>query len=1056
VTAPQHPLIKLIDRLAVLFPDEPVSRVIVGRADLASGRIEFDARALVNWTNIVGVALDRGKLEDVVRAAVAVYEEAKDLFAYLEEYGRFAAEHGRAAESRLFASYAAEGLADRAAAAGAAAVGWDAVLARAQRHGRRFLAGHRGTPAAPGTFEPELYVRRDAVENALAGFLAGPASALILVGDSGVGKTNVLCRWISDLLDYGHAVLAYDCAALAETDVEREMLRDLAAPPQLAAGEVFEQLDAEASRVERKLVAVFDSISDYRGGEANGVQVLLRRINALAGRTGASVRIVLSCNAATWNRVERLAPIHLDRDRTFRSGDDQPFVRLESFSAEELAAAYPRYRAMFDLYSAFEDLHLAVRERLREPVLLRMTAETYRAVQEPLPANVGLGIYRRFLAERVQSAREQWLVDELAEEMMRRRTGAISISDLARDEELGPEVLNEDASSTYSRLLDRGVLQEWRGNVRAGVLVKFAHNRVAAYALAMHLLQGKPDVRAKAAELLALDAEFPLAWDVARTLLLESGDEAAIARLAGSHDPEERELAAEALVELYADDAKTAGRRLEALLEETSEEARRTALKAAYNSGPAARDFFLRAAIEGDAATRESVKNTLYLIWRNESAAGRDSVTETLYLIWRHAPGFTHELLNTLLGELALGNITRCPTILWFVLDLTITIYVNHCDDEEVIEKTAALLHDLSVERLHLNLLKTGLLGAKVEKLFFGVVARVFARQILEWMLFAEVAPVKTFFALPKESRASLARIADVLDPATDLASAHDDLLEMLQSEVPIFSGSAALAIAVHAVHGFAATEPLVRRLWDEANAGGRLWILMSFSVLLRNTPPEWVGLLEDLTGRWIEQHREAFLGPSSRLAGGLDLVLLPLGLAYGRRRAPMKLFGSILQDAMAASDRALAARSVAALAAVGFYYPEAMFDALRPVMKKLDEEEISGAALATLATVRTLHFDAVDRFLEREGVPEEFRRRMDAASGVALVHRFIRVLGFYNNAVHLSLYYPRMRKPFSAGALKLLAEADGQNRFITEYTVTAVRMLRESGFQVLEWTRPE
>ena len=59
------------------------------------------------------------------------------------------------------------------------------------------------------------------------------------------------------------------------------------------------------------------------------------------------------------------------------------------------------------------------------------------------------------------------------------------------------------------------------------------------------------------------------------------------------------------------------------LLGSAEEGPRRTALKAAYNIGPEARDIFLRAAIDGEPALRESVRNTLYLIWRNESPAAR-------------------------------------------------------------------------------------------------------------------------------------------------------------------------------------------------------------------------------------------------------------------------------------------------------------------------------------------------------------------------------------------------------------------------------------------------
>ena len=958
---------------------------------------------------------------------------------------------------------AIEKLPERGAVPAAAPAGvapdltWESVVSRSGKQTRRFVGEHAGNAKTPGTFIADVYVQRDAAERELDRFLEGSANTLILLGDSGVGKTNLLCRFALDLVDKGHGVLAYDCSALADTDVESEISRDLGIPQRDGLDAALESIDAEAARASRQVVLLFDSVGDFRGSENNGVQVLLRRINALAGRVGGHTRIVMSWNAAMWKRMERLTPMRLDSERYFRSSDDEPFVRLESFTVSEFEAAYPQYQKFFDLSCELDALSDAVRDRLREPVLLRITAEAYRGVERALfPVNLGLGVYRRFFEDRVRLPREVWLVDKLAEQMLTRQTSSLAVTELANDNELGPEILSEDPTSTYSRLLDRSVLQELRGDLRTGIMIKFSHSRVAAYALARNALKRSKDVAETARSLVAAGAQFALAWDVAKTMLLVSVDQTAFLALAESRDIEHRELVAEALVELYADDPKTASQLLQRLLDEKSEEARRTALKAAYNIGPQTRDLFLRAAIDGDPALRDSLKNTLYLIWRNESPAGRRSVTDTLYLIWRTAPGFTHELLNSLLGEIGLMNIAKLPAILEFVLDLSITIYINHCEEQQVIEQTAAVLRDLAIERLHLNLINTGILGPGFEKLVFRAVSGVFSRQILNWMLFGDVAPIETFFELPKERRASLARIADVLDPASDLATAHDDLAAMLQSRMPIFSGSATLAIAVHASKDLASVEPVVRRLWAEVDADGRLWILAGFSVLIKNTPTEWVRFLEDLTNRYIEEHRSVFLSEASRLPGNLDVVLAPLGLAYGKQGTSMPLFETLLKKGMAAGDTALVARCIQGLGAVGFYYPYAMLEVIRPAMENLADSEVQNALVSTLATVRTLHFDAVDQFLNRANAPDDFRHRIYTATDVGLVHLYIHVLGYYNNAVHLSLYYPKMRRGMSAGALKMLADAKNADEFIANYTMTATRMWRESGYEVLEWTRPD
>jgi hypothetical protein len=532
---------------------------------------------------------------------------------------------------------------------------------------------------------------------------------------------------------------------------------------------------------------------------------------------------------------------------------------------------------------------------------------------------------------------------------------------------------------------------------------------------------------------------------VAKTLLLISGDRAALTALATSSDSERRELAAEALVELHAEDAAAARELLQSLFAQDREEGRRTALKAAYNIGPTAQDFFLRAANEGAPSMREAVRNTLYLIWRRQT-------TEAFYLIWKQAPEFTYDILSRLVDELRPRNLLRAPAIFSFVVDLTVTIYINHCDDPTVSAKTSDLLHKLWIDRLHLDVP-----GSWFEKIISSLLGAVFGRQILDFMLFSQQLTAQAFFALPQEERDRLGRIGDAFDPAADIHAVHDDLVVLLQSGVSVFSGSAAMAVAVHACSDFARTRPLNEALWSEVGATGRLWLLAGFSVLIKGTPDEWVELLTTLTRSYLTDHADRFRGDASRLGQELDVVFLPLGLAYGKRGVPsMPFFEELLQKALGDGDTALLTRSVAALSVVGFYYPEGMFEALRPLMAKLGDGAIRSAVVANLATVRTLHFDAVDRFLGSAGAPDDLRHDIDAAADVELVRRYIRILGYYNNAVHFTLNYPRMRKPLSTGALKLLATARDANQFVADYTATSMRMLREADFRVLKWTEPE
>jgi hypothetical protein len=169
-----------------------------------------------------------------------------------------------------------------------------------------------------------------------------------------------------------------------------------------------------------------------------------------------------------------------------------------------------------------------------------------------------------------------------------------------------------------------------------------------------------------------------------------------------------------------------------------------------------------------------------------------------------------------------------------------------------------------------------------------------------------------------------------------------------------------------------------------------------------------------------------------------------------------MPLLQTLLQDAQTAGDAQLVPRLICALGPLGFYYPEPILELLRPLAARTDHEPIDKALVTCLATMRTVHFDDVDLFVHQVGLSESFRRRLDAAWDVDLVRRYIHMIGYYNNSVHFSLHYPKMRRQLSTGALKLLTQAPDAERFVADYAAVAVRMFRDADFQLREWTTPE
>ncbi|MCC6190347.1 MAG: NACHT domain-containing protein [Anaerolineales bacterium] len=882
-------------------------------------------------------------------------------------------------------------------------------------------------------FIPEIYVARAAAEASLAAFLASPRAACLLLGPAGSGKTSLLRHWAQTLLAAGQAVFFYDCGGSVGVDVQREILRDLlleqvpALIPHLPR--VSQLAGAEAAQV----IVIFDAINEFRGGGDEGPDDILRNLDALVeDLPDANVRLVLSCNTTTWERLERRDAARLAWSRYY--GDPDRFLRLSLFEPAELEQAYPRYQAHFRLKSTLAEVPAQVREQLRSPLLLRLMAEAYQDKDEPIQPNaLTLEVYERYFNERVKQRQDQAFVLALAAEMLRQKRAALLLSDLEQDARLGPEIVQEDKSTSYYRVLDAGLLTETSPNdLPIDTAVKFTYTQVGAYALALALHRTGPVAVEVITSLLADARAFPLAYDTARVLLSVGAAEGALAALAQSPNLEQRELAVDGLLDRYVDQPSAAGAQIEQLLSLASDLAQRTALKAAYRIGEGARAHFISAALQGSPELR---------------AAARD----TLYLIGQENPQFVFSVLDDLASRISYKAPRTLVDTLSFILDLSITLYINQCEREGMIQQTSDLWHKVLKDRLHLD--RFDGLAPVLETVLVPAVSFGYSGRLVSTL--TEFIPPEQLFRLSDEQKALFERVLPCVDPAAPLDPAAADLAAVLQSGSLLCHLLGALVLAVHACRDFAGTEPLLRSLFDRLPPTGRLAVLLGFSVLLPGTPPAWVDMLEEFTRRLCAEHAQIVFGETPTLLARLDLLWIPLGLAYAKRGPHMPFFVQLIQDALERNDQRLAARCLSGLGPLGFYYPVAVFETLRGAVRRFDEPALEAPLVSCLGAIRLLHVDAVDAFLAQIGAAEALQRQVAAAADVDLMRRYIYGLGIYNTSVHQALNYPQMRQQLLMGSLSSLANARGAQDFMARYSLVPIRMARQAGYELRRWTLP-
>lgn len=957
---------------------------------------------------------------------------------------------------------------------------WNELVSRTAPHTTSYLNAAMGTDKRPGVYRHELYVTREA-ETKLASLLTGPDPAMILIGESGGGKTNMMCRWAEGLRQDGHAVLVYSCNRLTSVDIEHQIEEDLLLPAGVLT-QLLPTFDFVAGAAQRNIILVFDALNEFMGSAQETPLSLLKRIDALASRLASDtrIRVVVTCASAAWNIMQRRN--RFSPGARYASDDDAGGTQtLGRFTPEELDQAYAKYRAAFPNLVDIGELSNRVRDQIDTPLLLRILGEASREGTGVAASALDMGIIGAYYQLLVRRSEDQRFLAGVVDQMYTQRVMSVSVDDLRAVPELAALADEANADSSLNAMLQAGVVSE-RTDELQRQFVGFTFPLVGSFALARSRAKGVISLET-IAPLVDRSGEFPLAWDAARMLLGLAPASALpqlVSQMASSPDPERRELAVSMLVERHR--SKTDVKPLiRSLLASGDPLAQRTALKATYCIGAAARDIFVEAAERGNASLRQAVKDTLYLVWRNESPGERRAASDTLYLIWRRSPGFTLEFMRDLVARInPVKSFTVRRRVLTLFIELSVTIYINHCEKPEVIDQTVELYKELAkqlqlptVKRLSnvtdhvLRLISGGKAPQSddpssgwpgpLTRILTRILADAFARPVLNSLFPATLRPSDAFFGLPLERRAMLQRAAPFVDPSTDLRTLGTDLADLLDADHQVFAVAGALVLSIHLASDYAGVEAIARELFATKNPRRRLWILFSLSVLLPETPSQWRELAEDLTRTFVRDHQDVFFGtkpgPAVAVLEALDFIFIPVGLACGKAGSELTMIRELIDGYRAEGSSAGVARCIRALAPVGFYYPEPVLrllaNAFQPEM--VSQTDQHDALCTMLATLRTLHVDQVDAFVRRMSL-EDLDPAIASASEVGRVQHYISAFGFFNNSVHLALHYPKMRKTLSADALTLLAIAPTRDHFLAKYARTTRRMFFDADFDLRRW----
>lgn len=378
------------------------------------------------------------------------------------------------------------------------------------------------TVGPKATYIDELYVE-PAEGRAVDAFLAGDRRGLLLVGNSGSGKSNLLIRHFLHRLQGGELAV-FLSGRRFETP---SFPAGLAAKVASRISDAWTTLDALAEFLEENdetLVVFVDALNEYSGPQ--GPRALLESLIAEIGADALRrCRIVASLRSETWAQLcaqlGKEAPLD---PALFAAPDGRP-VRLGRFAAAE--ALYAAYQAYYGLQPPrFDLLPARLKPLIERPFMMAMVAEAYSHRGRPddqaereIPADIDyFTIFARLTERKAQDAQVLVPAGNLAErealpdaiddfnallaEMMFERLcsddprlgssrDALPIDSLNKRAELEPYVQNRHSVSVLEAVLQVGLLERITvpqrnrdGRLMASAAYKFFHDQYTQYCLA--------------------------------------------------------------------------------------------------------------------------------------------------------------------------------------------------------------------------------------------------------------------------------------------------------------------------------------------------------------------------------------------------------------------------------------------------------------------------------------------------------------------------------------------------------------------------------------------
>ena len=778
----------------------------------------------------------------------------------------------------------------------------------------------------------ELYVERTEVEKRFIEFRASDKTGFIVIGESGYGKTNLLCHLVEDLQE-NDLVLFYR-GWFIKPNIKEQLLDDLCPSPKRGSTTCFDDFCREVADLldkEAKSFFIFIDAVNENGDSA----LLLRNIDELVSQIDSKrIRVVLTCRTVIWNIILNATDFLYDPKYYTVHGDREN--RLVRFTDEELKEVFERYKRRFQLRTELSQLSKRTRDSCAVPVFLRMISEVYAG--ESIPPYVPVGsVFDTWFKKKVKLTTDmQALLDKIVAKMEKNRSSILTVGRMTDDRYIADCIKDSGPDSPYIKLLDRGVLVEEERNPP---VIRFTFDKLFEYLLANRLLPKDRVCNRKTVLKLVSRAEnFNSIFGAIKIALMLRKDKKLFSELAKDENYETRKILVDTLATISEDDLDLVTNLLKEWLKSGTMSAKRTAIQTIYEMPSPPLELLEVAML----ATERSI---------------RSLATQYAYLVWQRGGDKSFRILKDLVTA-ARSRLNRRAFEVALEYSLNIML-IKHSD-----EQAMAALYDQWVSTLQeffaFSPSRSGARNFFKRKArdIIAVVGTSIVKNYIEKLWYADKTKLWSFFKLPKGEKDIVANYAKYLDPYTEGPPDFEKIvLRLLKHDSPIHQALGFGLLAVRSMNDFECCLPFLDSLWSHTDVSCRSAALGTFSLVCWNMPDRTTKIIDDFLSGDIYEEVRVF---------GWFLSNVAMIFARTNQQEEILPIVRIIEKASERHDTVILKRVVTELGNTGVIYPESALQTLRYVFDTT-EKEIREALIESLIKIRTVRLDLTEKYLSQK-----------------------------------------------------------------------------------------